>query len=101
MIYEQGGVGHELNNPDDIAKLAGFKPKTIVMVDETGEIIGVGGSVAKVMRSEPLIKALKSGQLSIRKAPRNQPLRKNFGRATIFDGILRELTRMHREAGLS
>jgi hypothetical protein len=69
IIFEYNGVAHKIDSPEAMMKALGQSPgRKLVMVDEEGDVVGAGNSIAALNRSTPMVKAIRESE--------RQPIRK-------------------------
>lgn len=101
ILFDNHGVVSDIRNGTDMLKALGqYDNRALVMTDERGQLIGAGTDVRSMMRSQPLVKALREGKplhKSTQKvavlAKKSETLRKSFSG---FDGIIAELDALQK-----
>jgi hypothetical protein len=90
-IFDKDGESHIIRGGDDMQKALGLDGggRLVVMTDESSELVGTGFGAEKLLKSMPLVEAMRDGSLLIKK----QPLAKSFGG---FGQLIRELEHIKR-----
>lgn len=106
-IFSQNGRDHVVRGGDDMQKALGLDSggRLVVMTDEQGQLVGTGYGAEKLLKSMPLVEAMRDGSLlksmranePLHKIRIKKPLAKSLSRrqtSGCFDQLVRELDQL-------
>ncbi|MDP1664992.1 MAG: hypothetical protein Q8L79_07675 [Methylobacter sp.] len=103
LLYNNHGRIHEIRGHGDMMKALGLGGggTTVIMTDETGQLVGAGRGGENLIASMPLIKALRESEPIVKKPviiDKPKPMMKSMNRpgAMSFDRLLDELESLQR-----
>jgi len=99
ILFDNHGVTYDIKNGRDMLKALGqHTDRSLVMTNESGQVIGAGTDVRSMMRSQPLVKALRESRPLHKATPKvavlakkPETLRKSLSG---FDKLIAELDRL-------